>query len=201
MAIVDDAYKFSIVTIDSNGRVSDRVVFRASSVAHFIKTAATGPEKTAFSERSRRQVRAEVVARWQQEWNAENRNAQWTQLLILDVVTWLGCKYIRINYHSTQLLFGQSYFESYTCRIGKCDNDEWLYCEGYTDDAKHTVFRCGRFGRYRSKTERRLSIVTTPDNFLEVITGGKGNFKVVFETICKMMKEKEKEKEEILAQS
>ncbi|KAG5875778.1 hypothetical protein JTB14_019727 [Gonioctena quinquepunctata] len=42
--------------------------------------------------------------------------------------------------------------------------------------------------------ERKLSMVITPDNFLEVVTESEGNYKVVFETICKMMIEKEKEK-------
>ncbi|KAG5887242.1 hypothetical protein JTB14_034992 [Gonioctena quinquepunctata] len=42
---------------------------------------------------SRRHMRAEVVARWQQEWNAEIRKAQWTRRLIPDVVAWLGCEY------------------------------------------------------------------------------------------------------------
>lgn len=46
MAIVDATYKFLIVTVGTNGRVSDGGVFKASGVADFIKTAATGLEKT-----------------------------------------------------------------------------------------------------------------------------------------------------------
>jgi Plant transposon protein. len=46
MAIVDAEYKFLVVTIGSNGRVSDGGVFRASGVADFIETAAKDIEKT-----------------------------------------------------------------------------------------------------------------------------------------------------------
>ncbi|KAG5861402.1 hypothetical protein JTB14_027097 [Gonioctena quinquepunctata] len=38
--------------------------------------------------------------------------------------------------------------------------------------------------------EMSLSMVITPDNYLEVVTVSEKNFKVVFEKICKMAKEK-----------
>lgn len=42
MAIADATYKFLVVTVGANGRVSDGGVFRASGVADFIETASTG---------------------------------------------------------------------------------------------------------------------------------------------------------------
>lgn len=46
MAVVDAEYKFLIVTVGSNGRVSDGGVFRATGVADFIESEATNIIKT-----------------------------------------------------------------------------------------------------------------------------------------------------------
>ncbi|XP_055630744.1 uncharacterized protein LOC129771282 [Toxorhynchites rutilus septentrionalis] len=45
MASVDAEYKFTIITVGSNGRVSDGGVFRATGVADYIKNAVVGLEK------------------------------------------------------------------------------------------------------------------------------------------------------------
>ncbi|KAG5871226.1 hypothetical protein JTB14_001161 [Gonioctena quinquepunctata] len=88
------------------------------------------------------QVRAEVVASWQEEWNADTRKAKWTRRLIPDVVACLD-----VN-TSGQTITSRSFcLDPVSLVIHASDNVEGLYCKGYTEDVELTVFRCERFER------------------------------------------------------
>lgn len=104
-------------------------------------------------------------------------SGQWTKRLIPDVSKWQvrRCQNRRLDYFSTQALTDYGLFKSYTRRIGKDTDDEYVYC-GEENSAEYT--------------RRKLGMVIMVNNIADVNTKGVDRFGMVQEVLHDMMKVK-----------
>lgn len=47
-----------------------------------------------------------------------------------------------LNFHTTQMLSGHGYFQSYLWKLNRANDGTCLYCGYHEDDAEHTTFQC-----------------------------------------------------------
>ena len=88
-------------------------------------------------------AREETLKIWQQEWDKEEKTAQWTKRLIPSIRPWIKRKHGEVGYHLAQFLTGHGCFKSYLFNCGLVPDDACPYC-GERDTPEH-IFYCPRW--------------------------------------------------------
>lgn len=151
--------------------------------------------KTGHLNETKRKERECTIQQWQEEWEQNVENAQWTRRLIPDIRKWTGCNHKKTEYFLTQFLTGHGSFRTYTARIGKHGGNECIYC-GITDTPEHTIFHCDRWETARMATFSNMRNYVTPDNIVDQMIADKKDFEKIHSLIIEIMKQKENEERE-----
>jgi len=126
-----------------------------------------------------REVKGEVMNRWQIEWDKEE-NGEWTRRTIKDINTWTSRKYGSVDFHLTQLLSDHGCFGAHLKRIGKLEDSTCADCEAPVDNAEHVFFRCDRWWKERRALEVELEEdALSPDNIVGCMMKRRSNWDAV----------------------
>lgn len=98
----------------------------------------------------RKVMRAESMAKWQQEWNTAT-NGRWTYRLIPSLSVWVNRKHGEVTFHLTQFLSGHGCFRQYLHRFGHASSPLCPECGNVEETPEHVVFVCPRFGTMREE--------------------------------------------------
>lgn len=142
-------------------------------------------------------VEAEELARtrtlgvWQQRWEEDHRG-RWTARLIGELGPWLDRRHGEVNFYLTQFLSGHGYFRAYLSRMGKVASPACAYCGEEPDDAFHTFFVCGRFGRRRDSLAAEIGGFT-PECVVAKMVRSEGNWRAVAQYVQHVLTRKREE--------
>lgn len=126
---------------------------------------------------------ADMMTKWQEDWETEDGKATWTKRLIPNIRSWFNRKHGEVDFYITQILTGHGAFRSYLCRFKLVETSACLYCEG-EDNAEHTFFHCIRWNDIRQRTIQETGELT-PNNLVDKMMATERNWKEV----CKMAKD------------
>lgn len=139
--------------------------------------------------------RRNVLARWQSRWEQEE-TGRWTYELIPDIEKWINRPCDEVDYFLTQALSGHGCFRKYLYEKNRADSSECRYCN-QVDDVRHTLFECVRWNEIREsfyvKSGTRFNINTLK----ETLTAKENTWRIMYETIRKIIEIKEREDKEI----
>lgn len=75
---------------------------------------------------NRRAERKISLVKWQEEWQSNETDGQWTKILILDIRRWYNCPHREIYYFLSHVLTGHGSYKTYTKRIGKSEEEDCI---------------------------------------------------------------------------
>lgn len=140
-------------------------------------------------------ARQRTMEAWQRSWEENNVKGQWTKRLIPDIRRWVECKHRNVEYYLTQVLTGHGSFQTYLKRFGFTEDDSCIYC-GQTDTVEHAIFNCIRWHKQRQELNITLELILTADNLISTMVENKRNWRQIHATIIKIMKMKERDRNE-----
>jgi hypothetical protein len=85
-------------------------------------------------------MRREIIEKWQSNLLGTSK-AQWTRLVIPDLVRWWYYEPQSISHHMAQVLTGHGCFQEYLYSRGRAPESTCVHCPEEVDSAKHTVFK------------------------------------------------------------
>lgn len=142
-------------------------------------------------ERTRKDIRSDMVAIWQERWDRLTERAAWTKTLIPNIVRWIQRKHGEIDFHLTQFLTSHGCFVNYLARIGKKENSLCWFCDD-NDSPEHTAFICPRWERNRMIVELEIGETVTVDNVIPLMLDRKEYWDTINKYIRTIMQAKEK---------
>nr|XP_023027091.1 uncharacterized protein LOC111515086 [Leptinotarsa decemlineata] len=128
------------------------------------------------TEADKRLQRSRTIEEWQTSWEDNTRMAQWTKRLIPNLRPWLERDFKYTSYYITQALSGHGFFKTYTCRIGKADDEVCLYCQEM-DSPEHTLFSFNRWQRERNRYETETGEKMSSENSVNNMMKSRENWK------------------------
>lgn len=131
----------------------------------------------------RKMMRAESMARWQQEWD-ETQNGRWTHRLIPTLSAWVNRKHGEVNFYLTQFLSGHGCFRQYLHRFGHATSPLCPECRNEEETAEHVMFICPRFN-----TAREGLPDLNAGNIVEEICRDESTWNAVNSTVTQIMSE------------
>lgn len=139
----------------------------------------------------RTQARQNLIDRWQERWDQEER-ASWTKKLIPNVGRWLNRPHGEVDYWLTQALSGHGTFNQYLFRFGKRESPECRYCSN-EDTAEHTLFDCVRWDEarnlYRLETGQNFRL----ENMKECLISKHTKWDRMYQTVRLIIETKERD--------
>jgi len=146
------------------------------------------PNKAALE----KEIRDEVLSKWQIEWDKEV-TGRWTWRLIRDVKSWFNRKSGSVDFHLTQALTGHGCFRQYLKRMGKLEVSSCIDCQAAIDDVEHAIFDCDRWWRVRRTLEVTLGQKMRPENIVELMMSSPVNWKTISKFINDLLSTREEE--------
>ena len=90
----------------------------------------------------RERARERTMEARQSRWTSLRDRAEWTRVLIPDVVGWCARDHGEVNYQLSQFLTGHGCFRAYLKKIRKIEDASCSYCHEEEDTALHTIYKC-----------------------------------------------------------
>lgn len=106
---------------------------------------------------------------------------------------WMRRGHGGLTYHLTQLLTGHGCFNGYLQRIKKMESAMCSYCEGYIDNAEHTIMECTGWEVEREILKEALDGTVNMDSVVEAICTDKEKWQAVNNFATKVMSRKEED--------
>lgn len=140
----------------------------------------------------RNKERKHTLRMWQNLWRQTEAKAEWTRILIPDLVPWVECKFRCMDYYLTQFLSGHGNFRTYLKRFKLADEDKCLDC-GDTDTPEHAMLVCQRWEVDRCELSRRLGQEVKKSTIVKTMLESKTKWDAVRSFTAKVLSTRERE--------
>jgi len=89
---------------------------------------------------TKRDIKKEILERWQILWVSTPEKANWTRRLIPDLTRWWHYGLKQVSFHMAQVLTNHGCFQYYLWKRDRALSAACPLCPAELDDAEHTVF-------------------------------------------------------------
>lgn len=137
-------------------------------------------------------LKEELLVKWQLKWEGEHTRGQWTKRLIPSIHTWISRTHGELSYHLSQFFTGHGKFGSYLHKMRKVRTSKCNYCDSI-DTPEHTFFFCPRFAQNHQSCNRHIGVILTPDNIVGKMLEGQEEWNKINRMITEILKIKEKD--------
>ncbi|KAI5738898.1 hypothetical protein M8J77_012483 [Diaphorina citri] len=137
-------------------------------------------------------LKEELLVKWQLKWEGEHTRGQWTKRLIPSIHTWISRTHGELSYHLSQFFTGHGKFGSYLHKMRKVRTSKCNYCDSI-DTPEHTFFFCPRFAQNHQSCNRHIGVILTPDNIVGKMLEGQEEWNNINQMITEILKIKEKD--------
>lgn len=136
--------------------------------------------------------REATLKSWQSRWSNMETTAEWTRILIPNLIPWVRCAHRRTDYYLTQFLTGHGYFRFYTKRFKLTEDDSCTDC-GASDTPEHAVLKCERWETERVALATVIGRTLNIKNVAEAMLESEANWEAIRKYIAKVVSTREKE--------
>lgn len=143
-------------------------------------------------------VRKEEEEKMLESWKSSLRDKKLPGVLLRGSIhqvfsDWITRRHGGMNYSLTQILTGHGCFNAYLERIKKLESALCTYCEGFIDDAEHTLCQCEEWNTEREEMKIIINCSVNLGNIVKAICNSKEIYLAVSTSAQKVMSRKEED--------
>jgi len=137
----------------------------------------------------RRTGSSNTIEAWQRRWNNAT-TGRWTHRLIPSLAPWLQRRHGQVDFYLTQMISGHGCLKEYLHRFNHEPNPYCDHCgTGSIEDAKHALFICPLFVRYRAEAETTTVCNLTADNVISCMLESQSKWDAIANMAAGILKE------------
>lgn len=153
-------------------------------------------EENEWNRHAEKEVRREeedyLMKSWKKRMKNKDLPGQKIRGAIHEIFTdWMNRRHGGMNYQLTQILTGHGCFNSYLERIKKVESALCTYCNGFIDDAEHTLCNCEEWNTERDELKYIIDNSVSIANIVKAICTSKKMWQGVNTFAQKVMSKKE----------